>query len=291
MTDTFAPSHLATLATNAAIDDLRTLLKSLDFWNAAAPPTVHLFCDAAVTAALPSIAYKGTILTKECLNDYTGLTRAEMERMAGTHYKNRFFDFVCEKLTLLDWVFETTPEATESGVLFCDADICFLGPLFKIPLDTELAVSPHMIRTADENRYGVYNAGMIWMKSPDTVRLWREACAHSTFYEQIAIGDIVRIVNKVYMIPVTENYGWWRLWQGRESIQELQSRWGLRLNTDGAGITISYQPLGSVHTHFGEKRDAATVEYNRWVLAWLRNIAKTYAPTRKFLEHLGFATK
>ena len=281
----FTPSHIATLATRAAIDDLRILLKSLEFWNTI-PPTVYIFCDSEVTKILPSIAYKGVIVTNECLNEYTGLNRAAMEQMPGKKYANLFFDFVCEKLNLLEWVFSTTK--TTGGILFCDADICFLAPMFKIPEDSLLAVSPHLIRVADEAKYGVYNAGMLWVKNTDIVGLWREACSTSSFYEQVAIEDVVNALNNVYTIPSTENYGWWRLWQGRSPPEELQKQWGMNRNKPGSGITVIGAPLGSVHTHFGERRDSATVAYNEYVLGWLRKIAKVHPNTQKFMKHMGF---
>lgn len=283
----FTPSHIATLATRAAIDDLHILLKSLEFW-AENPPTVYIFCDKAVTNILPSISYKGKLVTKECLNEYSGLNRAAMEQLPGKKYKNLFFDFVCEKLTLLEWVFSTA-EITE-GVLFCDADICFLAPMFKVPEQSLIAVSPHFIRTADEAKYGVYNAGLLWVKNADIVGLWREACSTSTFYEQIAIEDVVNKIDEkyVYTIPLTENYGWWRLWQGRNSAQELQNCWGINRNKPGSGIMILGSPLGSVHTHFREQRDAATMAYNEWVLSWLRKIARVHPVTQKFMKHVGF---
>jgi hypothetical protein len=279
----FTPSIVATLATQSALPDLHILLKSLDFWNTPAP-TVYLFCDAPVAAALPSIAYKGRLVIKECLNDYTHLNRADMERLPGRKYKNLFFDFVCEKLSLLEWALSFEP----TGALFCDADICFLAPLFKLPEGTTLAVSAHGIRSADETKYGIYNAGMLWVKDATTVEHWRVACSTSSFYEQIAIEDVVATAKQVYQLPVTENYGWWRLWQGQRSASDLQREWGMNRNTTGSGITILGAPLGSVHTHFREQRDVATVQYNEWVLSWLRRIAKSHAPTRRFMSYLNF---
>ena len=284
----FTPSHIATLATKAAIDDLRILLKSLDFWNRN-PPTVYLYCDAVVTAALPSIGYTGEIVTKEALNPYSSLNRAQMECLPGIR-KNLFFDFVCEKLNLLDWVFSTTKA---KGVLFLDADICFLAPLFEIPRGTTLAVSPHHIREQDEVKYGVYNAGMLWVKDSATVAMWRTACDASSFYEQIAIEGVVTNVlaaaGTVYQIPLTENYGWWRLFQGRQPTEILQREWSFNhKNHPGSGITLNGSPLGSVHTHFAEIRDAATSSYNTWVLTMLQTAAKAHEPARRFMDHLGF---
>jgi hypothetical protein len=280
----FTPSHIATLATKAAIDDLRIFLKSLDFWNRD-PPTVYLFCDAAVKAALPSMGYTGDIVTKEALNPYTALNRAQMERLPGVR-NNLFFDFVCEKLNLLEWVFSTTKA---KGVLFCDADICFLSPLFQIPRGTTVAVSPHHIREQDEAKYGVYNAGMLWLADSATVAQWRAACDTSTFYEQIAIEELVSRCEHVYKIPLTENYGWWRLYQGRQPTEELQREWSFNhKNQPGSGITVGGVPLGSVHTHFAETRDAATVSYNTWVLTMLRLSAKSNESARRFMDHLGW---
>lgn len=280
----FIPSHIATLATGSAIDDLRTMLKSLQFWNPS-PPPVYLFCDSAVAAALPQIGYTGELIVKEALNHYTGLNRAQMESMRG-HNNNLFFDFVCEKLNLLDWVFA---ETQSPGVLFCDADICFLAPLFSIPTGTTLAVSPHLIRPHDEARYGIYNAGMIWVSSPEVVALWREACDTSTFYEQIAIESVVAALENVYIIPLTENYGWWRLWQGRRPAAELQAEWKMKHSNPGSGIAIKGQALGSVHTHFAEKNDLATVKYNEWVINCLKRIGQVHQPARDFLNHMGFS--
>jgi len=280
----FTPSHIATLATSSAIDDLRIFLKTLSFWNSP-PPPVYLFCDATVAAAIPSFGYTGELVIKEALTQYTGLNRAQMEAMPGIHYKNLFFDFVCEKLTLMEWVFSTTDS---SGVLFCDADICFLAPLFQIPTECPLAVSPHLIREQDEARFGIYNAGMIWIKDAATVALWREACATSSFYEQIAIETLVIFVDKPYMIPVTENYGWWRLWQGRKPAVELKNEWKMNKKNPGSGISIHGSPLGSVHTHFAETRDVATAAYNDWVKTCLRRVAQAHEPARRFLEYMGW---
>jgi hypothetical protein len=275
----FTPSHIATLATKAAIDDLRILLKSLDFWNRN-PPTVYLYCDAAVTEALPSIGYTGEIITKEALNPYSSLNRAQMERLPGVR-KNLFFDFVCEKLNLLDWVFSTRKV---KGVLFLDADICFLGPLFEIPRGTTFAVSPHHIREQDEAKYGVYNAGMLWVKDSATVALWRSACDNSSFYEQIAIEEVVKKQRfTTYEIPLTENYGWWRLWQGMEKPEIRMEAWGISRTKGGSGITVGGKRLGSVHTHFHEKYDGATMAFNSFVVGFLKKLVPVHPPAKRLL--------
>jgi hypothetical protein len=273
------PSSIATLATKAALDDLRILFTSLEHWNPD-PPTVYIYCDETVSRAIPAFHYKGTIRQKVALNLYTDLNRAAMEKMPGDR-KNLFFDFVCEKMNLLEWAFKSG--ATD--VLFCDADICFLGPLFEIPETATLAVSPHAIRPEDEARYGKYNAGMIWFSNVELVGQWRRECENSQFYEQPPIEKL--ITKDTYSIPLTQNYGWWRMWQSVRSPQEIQAEWGFARALGGSGVTVAKQALGSVHTHFYEKKDAATVRFNEFVLTMLKRVATGHPPTRQFLRLLG----
>lgn len=278
-------SHIATLATRAAIDDLRLLLASLETWNTPAP-AVYLYCDSFVESRVASFAYKGPLSIRCCLDAYTEYTRAEMERLPGISRHNLFFDFVCEKMNLLDWAFASGAP----HVLFCDADICFLAPLFTIPGGTTLAVSQHMIRAADEARFGTYNVGMIWMGRADLVAAWRNACDGSRFYEQVPMEAVVASLppDQVHKLPKTENYGWWRLWQGVKPAGALQAEWGMNRRGPGCGITVGGAPLGSVHTHFKETRDAATAQFNAWVIQWLKKLADAkHVPAKQFLKILG----
>jgi len=64
---TITPSIVATLATRAAIDDLRILLSSLHFWNERAPD-VYLYCDTAIAKVVPALKYAGRIFVKEALD-------------------------------------------------------------------------------------------------------------------------------------------------------------------------------------------------------------------------------
>jgi len=251
------PSAIATLATSSARADLDLFLFSLGLWNNA--PTVYLICDKGIAEAVPAMGYRGKIHVNQGLDRYTGLTRQQMEQTRDDT-TNLWVNFMLEKTTLLEWALESSPD-----VLFCDADICFMGPLFDIPEGAGLAVSRHEIRPQDEARFGAFNGGMIWVTSKAQVALWRAATATSRFFEQASIEDLVAADPTTHFIPRQNNYGWWRLWQGVKPPQELAAEWA----SGAQGITVSGQPLGSVHTHFGEVRDAATREFNKWVLSLL----------------------
>jgi hypothetical protein len=270
---------IATLATGVVIEDLRVLLKSLEIFNAN-PPTVYLFCDAAITKALPKLAYSGKIMTREVLNDYSLLNRAAMEVIPGKKYSSLFFDFTMEKVELLKWVLQN-----ESEVLFCDADICFLAPLPVIPVGSLVALSPHMIRLRDEAKYGKYNAGFMWFANMDAVLLWEKACATSRFFEQAALEEMAAAFShSLYLFPVTQNYGWWRLWQSEETPQALLKKWSIKRAPMTAGISIEGVTLGSIHTHFWERRDPATLQFNQIVIGILQDIQGSHLPAKRLLS-------
>jgi hypothetical protein len=276
------PSVIATLATNAVKTDLQLFLFTLGLWNRT-PPTVYLMCDAAIAAAVPEMGYKGTIVTKQTLDKYAGLTRAQMERMPSP-LGNLWMELMLEK-TNIEWVFHTGTDQKGTGVYICDSDICFMGPLVDIPPGTKLAVSRHEIREQDEARFGAYNGGMIWLSEVSQLQQWREAAKTSRFFEQAAIEDLVAATPGTYQIPRQENYGWWRMWQGVRPSAELAAEWGLHRSPEHSGITVAGAPLGSIHTHFAEVRDAATHEYNKWIVGWLRRL-NSHPPAKRLLQFL-----
>jgi hypothetical protein len=266
---------IATLATGVVIEDLRVLLNTLELFNAN-PPTVYLFCDANVVKELPKLKYPGKVHVKEALNAYSGLTRGAMEVLPGKG-PNLFYDFTLEKIALVKWALQH-----ESEILFCDADICFLAPLPTIPIGSLVALSPHMIRPGDEAKYGKYNAGFMWFSNLDAVLLWEKACATSRFFEQAALEEVATaFAHSLHLFPVTQNYGWWRLWQGTEPPQDLLRKFSVDMEPMTAGIAVDGVTLGSVHTHFSERRDPATAQFNQIIIGMLADIQRSHLPARR----------
>lgn len=292
------PTVVATLATAGALQDLQTLLFSLALFNGDAAPKVYLFCDSAIDALIPTFKYPGRIVARAALNPYAGKGRAEMERTAGREFASQWFDFMCEKIRLLEWAFEEEgATGRKNGILFCDADICFLAPLPAIPAGATLALSPHMIRAQDESRFGRYNGGFFWLSDPAHLAMWRKACQNSRFYEQSALEDVAAALSvavsspeKLYEFPITQNYGWWRLWQAAGGADAARAAWSFGRNKmpAAAGVLIGGEPLGSVHTHFWETRDQATMEFNSWIKTWLGSLAHAgHAPAKRLLGWLN----
>jgi hypothetical protein len=285
-----AETPIATLATGAALEDLRVLLKTLEIFNVN-PPTVYLFCDNLVVTEALKIKYSGALHTKDVLSGYSAYDRRAMESMPGKHFKTLWMDFMTEKINLLRWALQDSGKP----VLFCDADICFTGPLPTIPSGTKVGLSPHMIVDRDEKRFGKYNGGYAWFSGLEYTDVWWEACSIARYYEQSALEDVAKYAvetggpGALYEFPKTNNYGWWRLTQGQKSSSELLKEWGMNRNKakDASGICVDGVPLGSVHTHFYEAMDIPTKQFNAMILGWLKMLSQAHGPARKLLAVLS----
>ena len=265
--------NIATIATNQSLHDLKIFLKSLALWYTLETcPTVYLFTDTETMKTIQADFSTTPIIYKNCLDQYSSMTRKEMEGVRrGT--KTLWYEFQMEKMNLLDWVLATDPQP----VFYLDSDICFFAPLPEVPDGFTVGVSPHLIALKDEAKFGKYNGGYLWVKDPKAVTAWREACPASRFHEQAALEvfDTPEWSKKVYQFPIQYNYGWWRLWQGRESPDVIERSWFVAIvsnDTVYSGISVYGKPLGSVHTHFHNPSDSYTKFFNVFVINFLKRI-------------------
>ena len=257
---------LATLANKNALDDLKVFFFTLQLWNDTLP-NLYIFCDDDVEKYLKTKPYKGNLQYKNVLNIYNGFNREKMEKIPGKEFKTLFHDFVVEKTHLMDWVF-----SSEESLLFCDSDICFMGPLQYIDKSIKLGVSRHNIRAYDEQKYGIYNAGMLYASDKTIPSIWRSLTKESHFFEQSCIEDLVKeFCDSYFVFPNTVNYGWWRLLQGKESIDSLKYKWTFKREPNTCGILIEGSSLLSIHTHWKTK-DKVTNYFNEFVLEFLEKL-------------------
>lgn len=269
----FQPAAIATLANEHALDDLQHLLYSITLWNT--PPPIYIYCTEKVALWLKKVNYPGSLYTNTALEPYEGLSRDIMEKEPSKKdLPNRFYDFTQEKCELMAWAMNSLLEVDKQrGILFCDADICWLGPLPKIPKGKTLGLSRHMIRSHDERQFGKYNAGFVWMNDPELPLKWAEACETSRFFEQVALETLEDISDpdEVYYFGQEFNYGWWRLFQSNYSSTELKKEWSLESSTEHSGLLVKGKPLSCIHTHF-KTIDYTTNEFNRFVISHLKRI-------------------
>jgi len=274
---------IATLANKNALQDLDIFLFSLNLWNNLLTTKIYIFCDTYISQWVKSTYPLLRIETIVVLDKYDGLNRKQMERMKGHPFLTVWCDLMAEKISLLEYIFQN--ENTTDGIFLMDADICFLGPLPTIPVGTKLALSPHEIRACDTAKFGHYNGGFLWTCDPAVPPAWVKATTTSRYFEQAALEDIAipyKENNTLYEFPTTTNYGWWRLLQGTEPAATLQNSWGLRTGD----LCIEERPLESIHTHWYEATDRATLIFNQFVLRFLRTVAKKNRKMEKLVRHL-----
>jgi len=270
---------VATLANEKVLDDLKVFLFTLQLWNENTLPTIYIYCDTVISNFLEKQQlYKGVINKKVILDKYKTYSRIEMEKMPGEIYENRWVDLMCEKMNLMEWV-----HTVEEKVLFCDSDICFLGTLPEIPDSVKIGLSRHYIRENDEKKYGIYNGGFVFSSSKEMLEVWKKATHTSRYYEQAALEELANHY-EIYEFPVQNNYGWWRLLQGNDSIESLKSKWSLKRNQNSVGISVEGNSLLSIHTHW-KTDDRATNYFNTFVLEHLQKL-KSVEKTKKLLKFL-----
>jgi hypothetical protein len=280
----FEPVAIAVLANSNALEDLELFFASLQLWNSK-PPPIYMFCTNKVQDWLPG-KYRGEISSTPVLNPYEGLTRQQMERKPSSKGRpNLFHDFTEEKCGLMRFALRSLKEdQKKGGVLFCDADLFWLGPLPKIAEGSCLVLSPHMIHKQDEDKYGRFNAGLLWTNSEEVIDTWEEACKTSHFFEQAALEQL-EVYNPSFF-PVQVNYGWWRMYQSPSGLQVQQAAWSIKRDPQErhSGIQVEGRPLICIHTHW-KTTDHVTHLFNEWVTKKLE-LLKSQNKVRTLLKKL-----
>jgi hypothetical protein len=288
------PAAIATLANKHAIDDLRIFFASFQLWNTELPP-MYLYCCSEVLEYLDKTnPYKGPLFCKVMLDSYKGMNRQQMEHAPSqSGLSNLFHDFTQEKCDLIDWALKSLPEdVRKKGVLFCDADICWLGPLPSIPSGKVIGLSPHKIHEMDETLYGTYNAGFVWMNTLSYPSLWKQACKISRFFEQAALENLEDATKdeEVYIFNDEHNYGWWRMFQSPDGLQTQTNRWTIQPSTTNvnSGLYLDKNPVSSIHTHWNTK-DFITMTFNHWIHEKLKS-NMTQSKVAALLTSIGLSS-
>jgi hypothetical protein len=273
---------ICTIATETAYKDLKLFLFTLGLYNNP-PPPVFILSDNFIKKNIPS--YKGVIYCDDVLQKYNGKNRKQMEATCGQFYKTQWEDFMMEKASVLSWAFSKGVKSA----YFLDCDICFLGTLNHPHVSMKLGVSRHEIQPYKQTLFGTFNAGYMWTSDSEIPTKWRNAAKTSRYYDQAALEDLVKETpsEQIYFFPTQTNYGWWRMFQGIEPYTEIQKQWGIKRNNTikNSGISINEAPLLSIHTHWGEKMDVQTIEFNNYVLQKLKLLYK-YDVTGQLLKFL-----
>ena len=268
-----------------ALKDITVLFETLKIFQKDLPE-IYILTDAETKEAICKLKYPiEKLIFSLGLEPYKGLQRKEMENMPGKRFSSLWCDFMAEKCTLMEFV----AASSNGSVFFVDADICFLGPLPVPPNNKKLGLSPHMIRKRDTDRFGFYNGGFLWASEPATVAaLWREATKTSRYYEQAALEDVFAAYKSEerFEFGKEHNFGWWRMLQSDAGKDRELEQWNIHRMASPCGILIKGTPLISIHTHWAEKEDQATLYFNKLIYSYLKKVKSLPAISNllKFLE-------
>lgn len=269
-------TSIALLINENAIDDLKVFLYTLQLWNTKLP-TLYIYCTTECKGSIQPL-YSGKVHYNVSLDAYANLTRTQMEQMPSKQgLSNRFHDFTVEKCALMAWALRLVCASVNTGVLFCDADICWLAPLPSIPAGVSVALSPHEIRELDEAKYGIYNAGFLWTNDMDVIDVWRDASKVSMFFEQLALNSVAEEFH-MYRFGTHVNYGWWRMFQGRTSIDSCKGQWSIQHSNIHSGLLVKGEPVVCIHTHW-KTTDHVTNMFNTWIVGNLKLLKQVNVST------------
>jgi hypothetical protein len=248
---TTTPQSVSTLANSRALFDLGLFFRRMEIFHPATP--IYVACDTAVKNYFQSRMPKNPVEWVVCLDKYTEYDRPTMEKMG------IFMDFVLEKATAMEVALRN-----HKNTIFLDSDIYLLQPIVLPSDDTDVVLSPHMIKKSNEDAYGTYNVGYFYVANPDFIPWFRETThTRSKYYEQQTL-DYASEKFRVATFPIQDNYGWWRLFECDNPLERIQ-----KFRTVDGVVLYEEKPLRSVHTHFDDTRANFTGEFNRFLLGVL----------------------
>lgn len=246
------PMSLCTLATERSSRDLGLLLRSLELVMCELP--VWVLCSKEAAEKIG--AYDLDLRVDPSLPEDNGDASRQEMVAAG-----KWTDFMLRKCDAID-----EAVAHHGGTLFVDSDIVFLEkPETCFSWGGDVALSRHMIREADERRYGRYNGGYVATRDAAFTTWWRQAGRRdSSFMEQECLTR-APLSFRVGELPATHNFGWWRLFQCDDSAARKAA-----FAAGAEGVRYGDAKLVSVHTHFWAKENSGMyAAFNSFVLSLL----------------------
>ena len=278
--------HIALIVTgDEAFNDFQVFVKTLEVWHPDA--ALYIYTDSPTAAKISGLRCKPTLHLRTAMDAYVGLNRAMMEASAGRKYASLFTDYTYEKAEALRWVLGG--EEAAAGVWFMDADIVHCAPLPSIPTTAEIALSPHMIRAADERMFGKYNAGFFWIKNAALIDVWCAAAPRSRFFEQAPLEEVAAAAaGALHEFPVQVNFGWWRMYQGIEPPHAIQAKFGFNRADRSIGLRFQGAPIQSFHSHMFDRGTGANGAFNKWLDGATAKFAAAHAPLRGWRRTVGF---
>ena len=139
-------------------------------------------------------------------------------------------------------------------VMFLDADQFVVGKINGIDATKKLGVSPHYMPKRITDRYGYYNAGMVWTNSQSVVERWIQLIPGSRFVDQACVENLAKEFPHFIFGP-EYNIQSYRFTQGIIPQQKYMGLFKVQKNK----LLLSNKEIKTFHTHFKKKDSFAKI--------------------------------
>jgi len=187
---------ICTLVTRTSENDFIQLLSSIrtNFKNI----KLYILCDSYIEALFNQEEDQQCIFINQ-LDNYKDLNREQMEE------KGIWTEFMLKKTDIIDYSL-----TNHCNTLFVDSDILFLNNKLDINFESQVGLSPHYISQLEQNKYGKYNAGFIYISDKEVTKYWRET-DHSDYYQEQGLLNTFPNKFSYFEFDELNNFGFWRL--------------------------------------------------------------------------------
>lgn len=219
-------SNISTITTKNLINEFFILQESLRLTN---PNTkIIVLCDDESASKIEKLYNHNIII----LNDLKNLNYDDIKRRGKS-----FLDLVLKKCDVIKYALDKFDET-----LFVDTDIVFLNQ-FDNNYIKNIVLSQHHIYKHDEDKYGKYNVGYMYIKDKSFPEwLHNTTLTRSKFFEQEGLIHAETDYD-IDNFSMNHNFGWWRLYQ-TDKYEERYKNFGY-----GNNVFWNKEPLISIHVH------------------------------------------
>jgi hypothetical protein len=159
---------------------------------------VYVLCDSYIEKWFSDINNPKVIFINN-LDKYQGLGRPKMES------DGIWMEFSLKKTEIIDYALKL-----HNNTLYVDSDIVFLNSNLNIDFEKQVGLSPQFISKSEQEKYGIYNCGFVYISDSEVTKYWREA-DHNNYYLEQGILNTFPDKFSYFEFSELNNFGFWRV--------------------------------------------------------------------------------
>ena len=219
-------NSISTMVTRGSESDFIQLMLSIK--QNYSDINVYVLCDSYIKKCF---SYSQCIFINK-LDKYQGLNREQMEE------KDIWVEFMLKKTDIIDYALQYNHNS-----LFVDSDVFFLNNKLDIDYTKQVGLSPHYISDQEQEIYGKYNAGFIYISDQEVTKYWRDA-DHSKYYLEQGILNTFPKNFSYFEFDELNNFGFWRI-NNVDNPDEIKKE----ISNNNGKYYFKEQDINSLHIH------------------------------------------